>query len=1011
MADVLEIGAIIDLEPLLPGLDKMASSISEATTASKASMDNLASGTTTAANIMAEGLKKQGFSATDAALAMQSLGFSAGEIAQGMGTAAAALDETGDAADRVTRSITDARVAAQGLFTELGVRVPRALTTFIARSELIGPVLNAAFGVVAIGAFIEVLTQVPGLIDKAIAGLTGWDKEAQQAYERIVDENRKAIVENARLKESINEAALVGKEGPGKIAISYQLLQEKIKDTALISSSFQQSVARDQAQIDKLKPKLGFWDGLQANVVLLKPLTDWVSGTDAKVKELKTDMAGLDPVIKELQKEIQIAPAKTAILGAESTTGQQKESLDIERSKAQSEKTIGDARISYAESLARQMFEAGTISYDAEIAALTNAENRKFEIERAYLERRKNLLSQQQVETGDDKAPEIASAQGEIEALDIKHQQKLSEIENSAQVERRQKSDSFQATVISGQRTVDDAQVSLEQQFAREQFESKKISIDQETALLAQAENDRYDAERAAQGRELAIAKELPEKNRDEIEKLNAGIESNEIIHQAKLEEIAGQGERDRNKIIEKAELDQERARIDGAERVMQLEISTVRSSSDEQIKELERLAQYDAITFNQKIAMTRAIVETEKERELAAERVAIAEAQGEVAGSRTDEQREAALKRLTALQQEYLKTLQRVAQQEIQISDQVANKQIQDAQRAANVISTSFEGAFDKMLTQHTNFLNQATKFWDQMVEGWAKLGIQILANYVQTLAQIVLREILTQAQITTVQQSQITLREATQNIWQTFLNTLGIKTTTQATTTETQETAAHTTGVAARKVADTTAQAQTVLLQTQQLTQFTTNETAETTAHSVGVAARQAADTTGYAATAAQNVAIITSEAGVAGAAAFASAMVALPFPANIPAATAAMAAAIATTLSNLGLGAAEKGALLDSDRLVAAHANELILPSKISSGLQNAISTGTFAPPAALTQHFAAASGASSNSASTSTTTTNNKHVHMNGDIQVIQQGGKMDTSEISSKVKQALKRGML
>lgn len=93
------------------------------------------------------------------------------------------------------------------------------------------------------------------------------------------------------------------------------------------------------------------------------------------------------------------------------------------------------------------------------------------------------------------------------------------------------------------------------------------------------------------------------------------------------------------------------------------------------------------------------------------------------------------------------------------------------------------------------------------------------------------------------------------------------------------------------------------------------------------------------------ATNDQMIVSDAGAAGADAFASAMAALPFPANMAAAPAAMAAAIAEVMSNLALGSAAKGAILPSDMLIQAHAEEMILPPHISRGLTDMLGSAEF------------------------------------------------------------------
>jgi hypothetical protein len=106
--------------------------------------------------------------------------------------------------------------------------------------------------------------------------------------------------------------------------------------------------------------------------------------------------------------------------------------------------------------------------------------------------------------------------------------------------------------------------------------------------------------------------------------------------------------------------------------------------------------------------------------------------------------------------------------------------------------------------------------------------------------------------------------------------------------------------------------------------------------------------------------NDAIISSNAGAAGAAAFASVMEDLPFPANIAAAPGVMAAAIAAVLSNLALGSASQGAFLNKDMLVQAHAEEMVLPPHLSTGLDYAIRTGSFNPPEALSQPITSSRG---------------------------------------------------
>jgi hypothetical protein len=85
------------------------------------------------------------------------------------------------------------------------------------------------------------------------------------------------------------------------------------------------------------------------------------------------------------------------------------------------------------------------------------------------------------------------------------------------------------------------------------------------------------------------------------------------------------------------------------------------------------------------------------------------------------------------------------------------------------------------------------------------------------------------------------------------------------------------------------------------------------------------------------------IAQQAGIAGAAGFASVMASVPFPANIALAPEVMAASIATTLSNMVGGSAAGGWDVPKDALAMVHANEMILPAHISSGLKGLIGNG--------------------------------------------------------------------
>lgn len=130
-----------------------------------------------------------------------------------------------------------------------------------------------------------------------------------------------------------------------------------------------------------------------------------------------------------------------------------------------------------------------------------------------------------------------------------------------------------------------------------------------------------------------------------------------------------------------------------------------------------------------------------------------------------------------------------------------------------------------------------------------------------------------------------------------------------------------------------------------------YTAAETAKTGAAKAGVAARLAATITegaGDAALVAEKIAtaalVIGADTAQAEADVFLQAIESVPFPANLVAAPAAAATVKAEMAGFTFAGIAEHGALLRTDMPIFAHAQEMILPSGISTGLQNVISTGS-------------------------------------------------------------------
>lgn len=115
-----------------------------------------------------------------------------------------AMDEMGAAAEY---SASKARMGFMEVDTLLGVKMPRALTSFLAGLEGIGPMMASAFSAVAVIGLVDVIaTQLPAAYTKLEGAITGWNEKAKQEYDKFIDQNHKAIVAVLDLQMAKNKA-------------------------------------------------------------------------------------------------------------------------------------------------------------------------------------------------------------------------------------------------------------------------------------------------------------------------------------------------------------------------------------------------------------------------------------------------------------------------------------------------------------------------------------------------------------------------------------------------------------------------------------------------------------------------------------------------------------------------------------------------------------------------------------------------------------------------------------
>jgi len=114
--------------------------------------------------------------------------------ASGVGTGQAFDTQMTPALNRTGAEMRQAHASAMVLEQQLGIHLPRGITSMLAHTDLIGPALTAAFLPVALVLFAENIPKVIKGIEDAADAIGGFGGAAKKAFEESIKANDKALV-------------------------------------------------------------------------------------------------------------------------------------------------------------------------------------------------------------------------------------------------------------------------------------------------------------------------------------------------------------------------------------------------------------------------------------------------------------------------------------------------------------------------------------------------------------------------------------------------------------------------------------------------------------------------------------------------------------------------------------------------------------------------------------------------------------------------------------------------
>lgn len=327
--NIIKIGAEFDVSQIVSGSQ-------EAVAAVDALGDSVAE--------QAAKFQQQGLSATEAADALKNLGYSAAEVASSLGVASVAEKEVAASSTSMVSAMGAARVEMGALEGSTGM-MAGGLARVAAQSEILGPILQAAFPIFAIGAFVDILSvgaekiyhvyENVILLKDAIAALDkASEAEAQHAaelneqYEQSVARRLEAM---GKFKESQAEDAKAAADKPLALPkiddkefkqfnaefVSFLQSVHTQSDAPTVIARIGAEAASTAKQLDVAKEKLAEMTAGGAEGIAAAGPT--YSRTSKDVEDLTKKYQMLQTMVGEVESQVGIASEASATKQVESS--------------------------------------------------------------------------------------------------------------------------------------------------------------------------------------------------------------------------------------------------------------------------------------------------------------------------------------------------------------------------------------------------------------------------------------------------------------------------------------------------------------------------------------------------------------------------------------------------------------------------------------------------------------------------------------------------------------------
>jgi hypothetical protein len=325
----------------------------------------------------------------------------------------------------------EARHAIRGLGEEIGVHMPRFVSTYLASLGPVAGIMSMAFAPIAIIGVVEMLGHLPKAIQGGIDSLRGWGTAAKKEFEdsiRFTHEMQKAVEDAADAEYKARMTA--GKAGAGKTAA-----EEVVQNHMLGEALDRQTEAH--TRILGLKKEIHELDA--KNIVSTNPVTGTARAAQQAYQWLtdNKEHEQAEKLLEQAKKDYEEAQKAVVEAGSKRTVGiiearpeAANEARKANEVRLEADRKYTESLISQREKSTKETYALDQMAAETEVAVLKGAAKDKADADRTYFDGRIALARQKERETGESQAAEIYSFQRQEEESRIAYWAAIEAIDN-----------------------------------------------------------------------------------------------------------------------------------------------------------------------------------------------------------------------------------------------------------------------------------------------------------------------------------------------------------------------------------------------------------------------------------------------------------------------------------------------------------------------------------------------------------------------------------------------------